>query len=91
MANDDTTESTMKTVEIGAKYVYHNVMELTGFDRCDRCNAQAYAKVTTLSGKELMFCGHHLASHKPVLMETCQEIHDYTPALATTGMTSASV
>lgn len=31
---------------------------LTALDRCDRCAAQAYVKVTGVSG-ELMFCGHH--------------------------------
>lgn len=31
---------------------------LTVHDRCDRCGAQAYVKVTGVTG-ELMFCGHH--------------------------------
>jgi hypothetical protein len=30
---------------------------LTANDRCDRCGAQAYVKVTGMSG-ELMFCSH---------------------------------
>lgn len=31
---------------------------LTLQDRCDRCNAQAFVKITGNSG-ELLFCGHH--------------------------------
>ena len=40
--------------------VQENVKEwvLTANDRCDRCSAQAYVKVTGVSG-DLLFCGHH--------------------------------
>jgi len=31
---------------------------LTAHDRCDSCGAQAYVKVTGVSG-ELTFCSHH--------------------------------
>ena len=31
---------------------------LTLQDRCDRCNAQAFVKVTGSTG-DLLFCGHH--------------------------------
>lgn len=31
---------------------------LTANDRCDRCSAQAYVRVTGVSG-DLLFCGHH--------------------------------
>jgi hypothetical protein len=31
---------------------------LNALDRCDSCGAQAYVKVTGVSG-ELTFCGHH--------------------------------
>lgn len=31
---------------------------LTAQDRCDSCSAQAYVKVTGVTG-ELLFCGHH--------------------------------
>lgn len=31
---------------------------LTAHDRCDGCGAQAFVKVTGVSG-ELMFCAHH--------------------------------
>jgi len=40
--------------------VQENVKEwvLTANDRCDRCSAQAYVRVTGVSG-DLLFCGHH--------------------------------
>lgn len=31
---------------------------LNANDRCDRCSAQAYVKVTGVTG-DLLFCGHH--------------------------------
>lgn len=31
---------------------------LTGLDRCDVCDAQAYVQVKGVAG-ELSFCGHH--------------------------------
>lgn len=31
---------------------------LSPLDRCDRCNAEALAKVTGMLG-DLLFCGHH--------------------------------
>lgn len=34
---------------------------LTNLDRCDRCGAQAYVKVSGLNG-ELMFCSHHYSA-----------------------------
>lgn len=34
------------------------VQKLTTADRCDSCGAQAYVRVTGVSG-ELVFCGHH--------------------------------
>lgn len=42
-------------------------MELTGFDRCDRCNAQAYIRVELYSGLDLVFCGHHYAENREIL------------------------
>lgn len=45
------TENTLETKE----------WVLTAEDRCDTCNAQAYVKVTGVSG-ELTFCSHHYNS-----------------------------
>jgi hypothetical protein len=49
---------------------------LTSFDRCDRCDAQAYVKVIGTTG-ELLFCNHHYnnvlkdpASHDKLLKFT---------------------
>ena len=35
---------------------------LTASDRCDRCGAQAYVRVTLTSGGELLFCSHRQRS-----------------------------
>lgn len=35
---------------------------LTAADRCDRCGAQAQARVQFIAG-ELLFCGHHLRAN----------------------------
>jgi hypothetical protein len=32
---------------------------LDATDRCDRCGAQAYVKVTGQENMSLLFCGHH--------------------------------
>lgn len=39
---------------------------LTAADRCDRCGAQAKARVR-LSAGELLFCGHHHRMHGEAL------------------------
>jgi hypothetical protein len=39
-------------------------------DRCDRCKSQAYHAVTSpVSGRELLFCAHHLNSHHDKLLD----------------------
>ena len=37
---------------------------LTTADRCDRCGAQAYYRVTLNNGGELLFCAHHAHMHE---------------------------
>lgn len=37
-------------------------------DRCDRCNAEAKARVQFKKG-ELLFCGHHLTEHLDKIMD----------------------
>lgn len=39
---------------------------LTKDDRCDRCGAQAKARVQLVAG-ELLFCGHHMRQHGAAL------------------------
>lgn len=36
---------------------------LTAIDRCDRCGAQAYVRVSVGNG-ELLFCAHHAREHR---------------------------
>ena len=40
---------------------------LTALDRCDRCGAQAYVRVSLTAGGELLFCGHHFTEHRAKL------------------------
>lgn len=50
--------------------------ELTAADRCDRCGAQAYVRVTMANGLELLFCAHHSKEHADKLKQVALEIHD---------------
>jgi len=52
--------------------------ELTAADRCDRCGAQAYVRVTLPKGYELLFCAHHGKEHADKLRQVALEIHDET-------------
>lgn len=54
---------------------------LTAIDRCDRCGAQAYVRVSLLSGGELLFCGHHFAEYGPALKAASAHVHDETSRL----------
>jgi hypothetical protein len=55
---------------------------LTAIDRCDRCGAQAYVRVTLIAGGELLFCGHHFREHEERLRPLAAEVHDETGRLA---------
>lgn len=61
--------SKIKEKEQKVKYV------LTAFDRCDRCDAQAWVKATAVSG-ELLFCGHHYVKSESKIKEWAFEIID---------------
>jgi hypothetical protein len=65
------------------------VSHLTASDRCDRCGAQAYVRVTLLAGAELLFCGHHAREHESRLREVAVAIHDETRRLSATPGTAA--
>ena len=54
---------------------------LTAADRCDRCGAQAYLRVTLPSGGELLFCAHHARAHEDRLKQVALNIHDETSKL----------
>ena len=55
---------------------------LSATDRCDRCGAQAYVRVTLTSGGELLFCGHHGRAHSAKLSQVALKIHDETDKLS---------
>jgi hypothetical protein len=55
---------------------------LTAADRCDRCGAQAYVRVTLNSGGQLLFCGHHGKAHSAKLSQVALKIHDETSKLS---------
>ncbi|HEY0168591.1 MAG TPA: hypothetical protein VGB75_16220 [Jatrophihabitans sp.] len=57
------------------------VEPLTAVDRCDRCGAQAYVRVTLPAGNELLFCAHHGREYAPKLRELDAEILDESERL----------
>ena len=56
--------------------------ELTAYDRCDRCGAQAYVRARLGDGLELHFCAHHGREHLDKLKEVAVEVIDETPRLS---------
>ncbi|MGW7686376.1 DUF7455 domain-containing protein [Kribbella sp. NPDC054772] len=62
---------------------------LSAADRCDRCGAQAYVRVTLTSGGELLFCAHHGREHSEKLRDIAITIHDETGRLEATPTISA--
>jgi len=54
---------------------------LTLLDRCDRCGAQAYVRVTMATGGELIFCAHHGREYSPTLRSMDAVILDETERL----------
>ena len=61
---------------------------LTALDRCDRCGAQAYVRVTLAAGGDLLCCGHHFREHEERLRPLAADVQDETrkltePATAT--------
>lgn len=61
---------------------------LTAADRCDRCGAQAYIRVTMPSGSELLFCAHHGHAHETKLRETAVSFQDDSKRLVETPQTA---
>lgn len=51
---------------------------LTGYDRCDRCGAQAFVRARLAEGNELVFCGHHGRAATPQLIALGAEVRDDT-------------
>jgi hypothetical protein len=61
---------------------------LTAVDRCDRCGAQAYLRVSLQGGGERLFCAHHAREHGDKLREIAAYVHDETDKLANTPATA---
>jgi hypothetical protein len=57
---------------------------LTASDRCDRCGAQAYVRVTLAGGLDLLFCAHHNKEHEDKLKAVVVHVHDETHKLVDT-------
>ncbi len=55
---------------------------LTAADRCDRCGAQAYVRVTLPGGSQLLFCAHHGKEHADKLKQVALKIHDETAKIS---------
>lgn len=66
------------------------VEPLTAVDRCDRCGAQAYVRVTLPAGSELLFCAHHGREYAPKLRELDAEILDESERLDDVQQVSAA-
>ncbi len=54
---------------------------LSAADRCDRCGARAYLRVTLPGGGELLFCAHHGRAHEDALIAADARIEDETAKL----------
>lgn len=54
--------------------------ELTAADRCDRCGAQAYIRVTLEQGP-LYFCAHHGRTVLPALSQIALDVLDESDRL----------
>ena len=63
---------------------------LTALDRCDRCGAQAYVRVTLTSGADLLFCAHHYRGNETPLRELAAAIHDESERLVDVPAVAAS-
>ena len=62
---------------------------LTAADRCDRCGARAYVRVTLPGGGELLFCAHHGRAHDAKLRQLDAAITDETDRLTAEATTSS--
>lgn len=63
---------------------------LTAADRCDRCGAPAYARVTLTNGGELLFCAHHMRRYGEGLRKVAADIQDETDRLHETPATTVA-
>jgi hypothetical protein len=82
-----TTRTTTREGDVTSALASHP--PLTAADRCDRCGAQAYIRVTLVSGGELLFCAHHGRAHEAKLREVSTSYQDETEMLAATPHTAS--
>ncbi|MDQ2838206.1 MAG: hypothetical protein M3Y42_16175 [Actinomycetota bacterium] len=66
------------------------VEPLMAVDRCDRCGAQAYVRVTLPAGNDLLFCAHHGREYAPKLRELDAHILDESERLDESQPTPAA-
>ncbi len=62
--------------------------QLSATDRCDRCGARAYIRVTLPGGGDLLFCAHHGRIHEGALRRSALHFHDETGRLTGTPPTA---
>lgn len=65
------------------------VQELTAADRCDKCRAQAFVRVTLTNGLDLLFCGHDYAAHETALAGQGAEVDDQRHLINSISASSA--
>ena len=63
---------------------------LLALDRCDRCGAQAYLRVTLANGGELLFCAHHGKKYESGLRSVAARIHDESDKLTSAPKASSA-
>ena len=71
----------MSSNRIGLASSTPDMVEFDSTDRCDRCNAQAYA-LSEKSGLSLMWCVHHKNKYKKSLLDSGWKIHEAKRAIA---------
>ena len=66
--------------------------ELTRGDRCDRCGARAFVRVTipAADGMELLFCGHHFTRNELQLLAAGATVRDERHRINESPSVSAS-
>ena len=73
----------MEEVVMSTTMIEHQA--LTTADRCDRCGAQAYVRITLRNGGELLFCAHHARAHEDKLKQVALHIQDDTTKIPDKG------
>lgn len=60
-------------------------------DRCDRCGAEAFVRVTSRqTNNDLLFCGHHYRAHEMALVMGGWIVDDHRSEINTNPSPSAN-